>query len=249
MTPALAHRLLARRLADEITWRRVAVAALIVLLGPALPVGCLRWVEPPTTAFIVERRLAGLVEPVPPIRYQWVSWRSISHHVPLAAVAAEDQRFPHHFGFDLDAVEAALQERASGRRSRGASTISQQVAKNLFLWPGRSWVRKGVEAWLTLWIEALWPKRRILEMYVNIAEFGDGIYGVEAAAHHYFGKTSAELSQREAARLAAVLPSPRRYRVIDPGDWVRARVEWIVRQMRQLGPGHLGDAWPVPAAP
>ncbi len=157
-------------------------------------------------------------------------------------MAAEDQRFPEHNGFDLQAIEKARDHNARGGRLRGASTISQQVAKNLFLWQGRSWIRKGLEVWYTVLIEALWPKSRILEMYANIAEFGDGIYGAQAASRQYWNKDASRLTPAESARLAAVLPSPRRYSAAKPGPYVQRRAAWIQRQARQLGGGaYLSD--------
>lgn len=167
------------------------------------------------------------------MRQTWVDWNEISPQLAIAVVAAEDQNFPHHSGFDFGSIRAAVRERQ--RRRRGASTISQQVAKNLFLWPGRSWVRKGLEACLTLYIEVLWPKRRILEVYLNIAELGPGIFGAEAAARSFFDRPASRLSARQAALLAAVLPSPRRMSATQPSAYVRRRVEWIERQVEQLG--------------
>src|SRR5690606_28355025 len=154
------------------------------------------------------------------IAYDWRDFGEISPQLPLAMIASEDQAFVRHHGFDLAAIEKARASNARGRPLRGGSTISQQTAKNLFLWSGRSWLRKGAEAWYTVLIEALWPKRRILEVYANIAEFGDGVYGAQAAARTYFGKDAARLEPAEAARLAAVLPSPRRYSVARPGPYV-----------------------------
>ena len=150
-------------------------------------------------------------------------------------IAAEDQNFAAHSGFDLEAIEKAIEHNARGKRMRGGSTISQQVAKNLFLWQGRSWARKGLEAWYTLLIELMWPKRRILEVHVNVAEFGDGIYGAQAAARSYWDKDASRLSPEQSARLAAVLPAPRRYSAVKPGPYVQRRAAWIQRQMRQLG--------------
>jgi monofunctional biosynthetic peptidoglycan transglycosylase len=168
----------------------------------------------------------------------------MSPDVALAVVAAEDQKFPVHSGFDLEAIEDAMDERKSGRRTRGASTISQQVAKNLFLWPGKNWLRKGLEAWLTIWIELLWPKQRILETYLNVAQFGPGVFGVEAAAHAYFHKPAAQLDRDEAALLAAVLPSPERFNAARPSNYVLERRSWILGQMRGLGGRSYIDALP-----
>jgi monofunctional biosynthetic peptidoglycan transglycosylase len=168
-------------------------------------------------------------------RRRWVEWSDISPQIKVAVIAAEDQTFPTHHGFDLDSINEALEDRENGRRVRGASTISQQVAKNLFLWPGQSWVRKGLEAYFTVLIETLWPKRRILEVYLNIAEFGRGVFGVGAASEVYFGKRASQLNAPDAALLAAVLPSPKRMRVASPSPYVRSRQEWILRQMGGLG--------------
>ncbi|BDH44429.1 monofunctional biosynthetic peptidoglycan transglycosylase [Salmonella enterica subsp. enterica serovar Choleraesuis] len=166
----------------------------------------------------------------------WVSMDEISPWMPLAAIAGEDQKFPEHWGFDLDSIGKALDYDGNNKiRMRGASTLSQQTAKNLFLWDGRSWVRKGLEAGITLAMEGIWTKRRILTVYLNIAEFGDGIFGVEAAARHYFHKPAKRLTQSEAAMLAAVLPNPIRFRANAPTSYVRARQQWILRQMHQLG--------------
>lgn len=166
----------------------------------------------------------------------WVSMAEISPWMGLAVVAAEDQKFPDHWGFDVSAIEKALaHNERNERRIRGASTLSQQTAKNLFLWDGRSWVRKGLEAGLTLGMEAIWSKKRILTVYLNIAEFGDGIFGVEAASQHYFHKPASKLTMSESALLAAVLPNPMRYQAEAPSGYVRNRQSWILRQMRQLG--------------
>lgn len=157
-------------------------------------------------------------------------------------MAAEDQNFPEHDGFDFKAIEKARVNNAKGRKVRGASTISQQLAKNLFLWKGRSWVRKGLEVWYTVLIETMWPKERILEVYANVIEYGDGVYGAQAAARTFFRKDAAKLTPSESARLAAVLPSPRKYSVVKPGPYVLRRSRAIERQMRSLGgPGYLKD--------
>jgi monofunctional biosynthetic peptidoglycan transglycosylase len=153
----------------------------------------------------------------------------------VAVIAAEDQMFPVHHGFDYEAIQKAIDHNESGKRIRGASTLTQQTAKNLFLWSGRTWIRKGLEAYFTVLLETFWSKRRILETYLNIAEFGDGIYGVEAASQHYFHKPAARLSSEEAALLAAILPNPRRYSVNKPGPYVRERQQSILTQIGQLG--------------
>jgi monofunctional biosynthetic peptidoglycan transglycosylase len=189
----------------------------------------LRWLDPPTTSFMLrdgERQR---------LRHEWVDGDRISPHVKVAVIAAEDQTFPDHHGFDLESINDALEDRQRGRRVRGASTISQQVAKNLFLWPGQSWLRKGLEAYFTVLIETLWPKQRILEVYLNVAEFGRGVFGVAAAADVFYGKSPARLTAYDAALLAAVLPSPKRMRVNAPSRYVRSRQQWILGQMRGLG--------------
>ncbi|EKN3837930.1 monofunctional biosynthetic peptidoglycan transglycosylase, partial [Yersinia enterocolitica] len=166
----------------------------------------------------------------------WVPMDEISPYMALAVMAAEDQKFPEHWGFDVGAIESALaHNQRNQNRIRGASTLSQQTAKNLFLWDGRSWVRKGLEVGLTAGIELVWTKRRILTVYLNIAEFGDGIFGVEAAARHFFNKPASKLSASEAALLAAVLPNPLRFKANAPSGYVISRQQWILRQMRQLG--------------
>ncbi|EGT3574140.1 monofunctional biosynthetic peptidoglycan transglycosylase [Citrobacter amalonaticus] len=166
----------------------------------------------------------------------WVSMDEISPWMGLAVIAAEDQIFPDHWGFDVAAIEKALSHNERHEsRIRGASTLSQQTVKNLFLWDGRSWLRKGLEAGLTVGVETVWSKKRILTVYLNIAEFGDGVFGVEAAAQRYFNKPASRLTQSEAALLAAVLPNPLRFKAAAPSGYVRSRQAWILRQMRQLG--------------
>src|SRR5688572_3911794 len=160
--------------------RFVALLLAFVIVLTLGSVILLRWVDPPTSAFMVRERLTRSVQ------HRWVDWPQISPHIKVAVIAAEDQKFPSHHGFDLDSINDALEDRDRGRRVRGASTISQQVAKNLFLWPGQSWIRKGLEAYFTVLIEPLWPKRRILEVYLNLAEFGSGVFGVGAASEIYF---------------------------------------------------------------
>ena len=207
-----------------------------------LQVAVLRFVDPPFSAFMAARQLEAWRSGDMAFRvaYDWRDMKDISANLPVAMVAAEDQNFATHGGFDFKAIKKARANNAKGRRVRGASTASQQVAKNLFLWQGRSWLRKGVEAWYTLLIELMWPKTRILEVYANVAEFGDGIYGAQAAARSYWRKDASRLSPAESARLAAVLPAPRRYSVARPGPFVQRRANWIQRQVRQIGgPAYL----------
>lgn len=218
--------------------RRALLAVILVTVAPVIG---LRWVPPPTTAFMLEKRAAHLIrgERHKTIRYRWIGRGSISPDMRLAVVASEDQKFPHHRGFDFESIAEAVLEKDARGRLRGASTISQQVARNLFLWPGRSYLRKGLEAYFTVLLELLWPKRRILEVYLNVAEFGDGIYGVAAAAQAFFGKRPADLGRAEAALLAAVLPNPRRLQARNPSAYVRERARWIEEQMAHLGPAYV----------
>lgn len=224
------------------SWRRrLLFWSTRVLLGfvlaSLLAVGLLRWLPPVTTSFMMQSYLQGLWsgQAKATVQYRWVPYERISPYLALAVIAAEDQRFPEHWGFDWDSLSLALQANARGKPLRGASTISQQVAKNLYLWPGRSLVRKGLEAWFTLLIELLWSKQRILEVYLNIAEFGDGTFGAEAASRHFFHIPAQQLKRGEAALLAAVLPNPSRYQIEAPSPYVRRRQTWIVQQMEQLG--------------
>ena len=202
-----------------------------------LAVLVLRFVPPWTSAVMMERRLSALIhrETGFQLRHRWVPWSQVSPYVPLAMVAGEDQKFPFHHGFDFDSIHDAVREQEEGIRSRGASTLSQQTAKNLFLWGGHSYLRKGLEAWFTALLELCWPKTRILEVYLNSAQFGPDIFGVEAAAQLYFHKHAAALTRTEAAQLAAVLPNPVRLHADRPSAYVSSRREWILGQMRDLG--------------
>jgi len=216
-------------------WIAFAALAWVVLTWFAVLV--LRFVPPVTSAVMLERHVGAWVhgEHDFRLRQHWVPWSRVSPWAPLAMVAGEDQKFPFHHGFDFDSIHEAIDAADDGARLRGASTISQQTAKNLFLWNGRSFVRKGLEAYFTVLIELTWPKRRILEVYMNIAELGDGIYGVGAASEIYFHVPPARLTPAQAARLAAVLPSPRRLHADRPSAYVLRRAAWIEQQMRQLG--------------
>lgn len=170
------------------------------------------------------------------LKHDWVSMDEISKNLPLAVVCSEDQNFMNHSGFDIKAIERSIDASKRGaKRVRGASTISQQTAKNLFLWPGRSWIRKGFEVYFTVLIEFAWDKERIMEVYLNSIEMGDGIYGAEAAARHYWKTSAKNLSKRQAAAIAAVLPNPRRYSANPPGPYVQSRIGWITGQMSQWG--------------
>ena len=204
-------------------------------VAPLLLLIPLQWVAPPTTAFMLRHQLRGGDRT--PLVNVWTDWEQISTDAALAVVAAEDQRFFEHHGLDFDSLQDAWQIARRGGALRGASTISQQVAKNLFLWPGRSFFRKGIEACLALELELVWTKRRILEVYLNIAEFGDGVFGIGAASERFFGKAPAQITAAEAALLAAVLPSPSRLHVEQPSAYVLERQVWILGQM-----GHLRAA-------
>jgi monofunctional biosynthetic peptidoglycan transglycosylase len=220
--------------------RRGVVAALLVgVAGPLAPVACFRVVDPPASAFMLSDGISRVLSGKGWIAYDWVDYEDVAPAMRLAVVAAEDQRFPEHDGFDFEAIQRAVEHNRRSARTRGASTISQQVAKNLFLWPARSWLRKGLEAYFTVAIETLWPKRRILEVYLNVAELGDGVYGVGAASQRFFRRDASQLTPEQAATLAAVLPSPRKMRADAPGPYTRERARSIEAQMRQLGSGYL----------
>jgi monofunctional biosynthetic peptidoglycan transglycosylase len=193
----------------------------------AAGVALLRWIDPPTTAFM-------LLDAGDRPDFRWIDGSAMSSSLAYAVVAAEDQKFPDHFGFDVDSIRSSIDASARGRPLRGASTISQQVVKNLYLWPGRNVVRKGLEAYLTVLLELTVSKDRILEIYLNVAEFGPGVYGVGAASDSYFGKTPGQVSDAEAALLAAVLPSPKTLSVQSPTPYVREPQAWILMQMQRL---------------
>lgn len=232
------------------SWRLggVLLYTLLAALGSAAAcVLALRWLDPPTSAFMLEARAEALWhgERDYRTRYQWVPLEGISPQAALAMIASEDQQFPFHAGFDFKSIREAVRAHERGRKLRGASTISQQVAKNLFLWSGRSFVRKGLEAMFTVMIEALWPKERILEIYLNIAEFGRGVYGVQAAARVFFHTDASRLNSAESALLAVALPDPRLYRVAAPSRYMLAQREWVLRQMANLGgPAYLSAIEP-----
>ncbi len=196
------------------------------------------WLPVPYTGVMLERQLSSWFTGKSgyQARHNWVAIEKISGHMLQAVVAAEDQKFLQHQGFDMQAIEKAFVYNSKGKKVRGASTISQQTAKNVFLWSDRSWFRKGLESGITVLIEGAWGKQRILEVYLNSVEFGSGVYGVEAAAKHFFGTSAARLSRQQAALLAAVLPNPHRFLVKRPSPYVQKRQQWILKQMRQLAP-------------
>ena len=223
-------------------WMALSFIALSVLL-----VVVFRFAPAHTSGLMIQRTIEASLDSskTKTRRQYWVSATQIARSAPLAVMASEDQKFLSHSGFDFEQLEKALDAGKKGKRLRGASTISQQTAKNMFLWNGRSYVRKGLEAWFTSLIELCWPKERILEVYLNIVEFGPGIYGVEAASLTYFGKHAKNLNAYEAALLAAVLPNPHRLHAKTPSTYVKSRQQWIVRQMRQLGgEASLSKDWP-----
>lgn len=206
-----------------VVWRFYLVLLLVLLV--------FRFVPPPTTSFMLQSPY--------PVTQQWINIDKLPAYVPLAFVASEDQRFPYHFGIDFTAIGHAISQYDDGDGLRGASTITQQTAKNLFLWPARSFIRKGLGAILAVSLEAIWGRKRILEVYLNIAEFGKGIYGIEAASQHYFGKSASKLTRDEAARLAVLLPDPRERNPNHLTPYLRDRVNWVEQQMQQLGAGYL----------
>ncbi len=224
------------------SWARLLTAGIFrILVGLVLIsfllVLTLRWINPPTSMMMTIQRCEAVMNHRKDFRidYRWVNWEQIALHLPLAIIASEDQKFPIHHGFDLEAITDAVKTRMNGGRLRGASTITQQVAKNLFLWTGKSLLRKGIEAYFTALIEIFWSKRRVLEVYMNIAEFGDGIFGVEAACQRYFGKPARKIRLWEAVRLAAVLPDPKAMNPKRPSAYVYKRAKWIQHQIDQMG--------------
>ena len=202
---------------------------LYLFIGQLLYIVVLKWVNPPIT-------ITQLTEWVTQKKFkrEYVPYDKMSRNIKLAVIASEDQKFPTHSGFDLDEIQRAYEDNQSGKRFRGGSTISQQVAKNVFLWQGRSWLRKGLEVYFTFMIEKIWGKERILEMYLNTSEMGIGVFGIEAAAEYYYQKPASELSREEAARIAAALPNPRKYNVNPPSAFINRRGNQIMRQMRNI---------------
>ncbi len=217
-----------RRFRSAAKWAGIVVSALAVVLFFVILL--LRWMPVPTSAFMLGHKLRGN-----PVAYRWVPLKKISPALAVSVVASEDQRFPDHWGFDFQAISDALEENRRRSTPRGASTISQQVTKNLFLWSGRSWVRKGIEAGLTVAIEMLWSKRRILEVYLNIAQFGPDIFGADAAGRRFFGLPPSRLNGYQAALLAAALPNPMTHRVSSPTPYVSQRAADIQVEVRRLG--------------
>lgn len=194
-----------------------------------------KWCPVPLTPLMLIRCCQQLKAGEPPrLKHRWVPLEEMSRYMPVAVIASEDQKFLYHNGFDTEAIGDAVKERVQGKRRRGGSTISQQTAKNVFLWPNSSWVRKGFEVYFTFLIETCWSKQRIMEVYLNSIEMGDGIYGVEAVARNHFSCPAAELTRSECALIAATLPNPRRYSSLRPGPYMRKRQAWIKRQMKYI---------------
>lgn len=209
---------------------------LVFMTTSIVAVIILRWLPVPTSTFMLYRHFEDMreQESFQAIRYDWISYEAISPYASRAVISSEDQRFFLHSGFDLASIKAAINVYLKGGKLRGASTISQQVAKNLFLTPTKSLLRKGIEVWFTFLIESFWSKERILEVYLNIAEFGDHLFGINEASYKYFGVTAQKLTAAQAALLAATLPNPLRFQANHPSNYVFKRQRWILRQMRNL---------------
>lgn len=219
-------------------YKRLLLRYLLLLLLACIVLSLLvvvpfRWVNPPLTMVMADRWLGEDGEFY--LHQDWLDWNMMPKQAALAVVTSEDQRFPLHQGFDLDAIVKAIKQANKNGQLRGASTISQQVAKNMYLWTGRSWLRKGLEVWFTLLIELTWGKQRILEVYMNIAEWGDGVFGIEAASRYHFGKPASQLSPMQSALLASTLPSPLKYDPARPANHLSERARWNLEQQRKLG--------------
>jgi len=223
----------------KILFEQIKIIALKLLLVffmfSLLQVVLLKWFDPLTSSIMFQREFNILSSNKKPVRYQWYNYDDISKEIVLAVIASEDQNFPAHFGFDFEQIGKAFEEKNKRGRLRGASTITQQVAKNLFLWEGKSFIRKTLEAYYTIMIEFFWSKRRIVEIYINIAEMGDNIFGVGMASKIYLKKVPARLTEQESALIAAVLPNPKRFSVRNASRYVKERQAWILEQMRLLG--------------
>jgi len=208
---------------------------LLVIVATMVWAALYRYVNPPLTPLMVIGYFGGKRT----IKKEWSDYKNISNYMKLAVIAAEDQKFPTHEGFDIESIKDAIDDKMSGDRLRGASTISQQTAKNVFLWPSRTWMRKAAEAYFTFLIEKIWGKKRILEVYLNVIETGKGVYGVGKAGEIYFGKSAGNLTKEESALIAAILPNPVRMSAVNPSRYVRERQGWIIGQMDNLGTGYL----------
>ena len=212
--------------------KKLKKLVLILLIAQLVYIVLLKWVDPPITITQFTNWMEGNG-----LKRDYISYKEMSPNIKLAVMASEDQLFPDHNGFDVESIKKAWSEKSKKRkRVRGASTISQQVAKNVFLWQGRSWVRKGLEVYFTFMIELIWGKKRILEVYLNVAEMGKGIFGVEAASRNYFKKTAKKLTRAEAAMIAACLPNPKKFRVQPPSNYISRRYPQIMVQMNNIEP-------------
>jgi monofunctional biosynthetic peptidoglycan transglycosylase len=212
-------------------------AIIVFFITSILAVIVFKWVPVPFTPLMFIRNIEQWSQGKPAtLTHQWVSMDNISPNLAKAVVVSEDQKFSEHFGFDMEAMEKAYEGNKKGKKIKGGSTITQQTAKNVFLWPQRSYIRKGFELYFTFLIEVIWSKERILEVYLNSIEMGDGVYGAEAAAQHWFRKSAKKLSTYEAASIAAILPNPRKYKAVRSSNYVERRKNWIVRQMGYFGP-------------
>jgi monofunctional biosynthetic peptidoglycan transglycosylase len=220
-------------------WKTAWIGAIVFLGTSILSVMIYRFMNPPVTPLMVIRMIEQSSDNQPlKLRKNWVSLDKISPSMPLAVIASEDNLFKEHHGFDMDAIEKAREYnlKKEGKKLRGASTISQQTAKNVFLWPQRSWVRKGLEVYFTVMIELIWGKQRIMEVYLNVIETGKGIYGVEAASRAYFKKSASSLTRGEAALIAAILPNPLKWNPVMPTAYLSGRQQWILWNMGNMGP-------------
>jgi monofunctional biosynthetic peptidoglycan transglycosylase len=203
---------------------------IILFIAQLIYIVALKWIDPPITVTQLVSFFGGYG-----LKRDYVNYDAMSTHAKLAVISAEDQLFPDHNGFDVKSIEKVIMgDKKKSSRLRGASTISQQVAKNVFLWQGRSWIRKGIEAYFTFMIEKIWGKKRILEVYLNVAEMGKGVFGIEKASLHYFNKSAKRLTRKEAAMIAACLPNPKKYSVKPPSKYINQRYPWVLRQMNNL---------------
>lgn len=217
-------------------WQVIWKGTLLFFIISIVSVIVFRWVPVPITPLMLIRCVEQKVDGKDlKLKKDWVSFAEISPNLQLAVVCSEDQNFIKHNGFDFSAIEKAMDYNENHRKKRGASTISQQTAKNVFLWPGRSWIRKGFEIYFTFLIETIWSKERIMEVYLNVIEMGDGVYGAQATSKIYFNKNASRLSRSEAALIAAVLPNPRKFSIVRPSNYVRKRQAWVIRQMSFWG--------------
>lgn len=215
------------------TWRLIKKIVLVLFIAQFIYIILLKWINPPFTLTMISNRVS-LMGTDKHFQHQWISYRNISPNAKLAVMASEDQLFPVNHGFDFESIEKAWKHNEKSRHIRGASTISQQVARNIFLWQDRTWLRKGFEVYFTFMIEHIWGKKRILEVYLNDIQMGDGIFGIEAASESYFGLHAGQLNQDQAAMIAAALPNPVLFRVKPPSRFVVRRHPWILEQMAHL---------------